>query len=103
QQCDEPGELITPTGAAILAEFAESFAPMRHLAIEKIGYGLGTRQNKTRPNVLRAVLGTSVADSGSVLDWETDSIAVLGTNVDDINAELLGAFVEKALTAGALD
>ena len=103
QQCDEPGELITPTGAAILAEFAESFAPMQHLAVEKIGYGLGTRQNKTRPNVLRAVLGASIAGSGSALDWETDSIAVLETNLDDINAELLGAFVEKALAAGALD
>jgi uncharacterized protein (DUF111 family) len=37
------------------------------------------------------------------LDWETDSIAVLETNLDDINAELLGAFVEKALATGALD
>jgi uncharacterized protein (TIGR00299 family) protein len=111
QQCDEPGELITPTGAAILAEFAESFGPMQNLRVEKIGYGLGTRQNKTRPNVLRAVLGEeskvqgpkSKAGAGVGLDWETDSIAVLETNLDDINAELLGAFVEKALTAGALD
>jgi uncharacterized protein (DUF111 family) len=57
QQCDEPGELITPTGAAILAEFVESFGSMQNLAPEKIGYGLGTRQNQTRPNVLRALLG----------------------------------------------
>jgi len=103
QQCEEPGELITPTGAAILAEFAESFGPMQNLAVEKIGYGLGTRQNKTRPNVLRAVLGESKTAKGSELDWETDTIAVLETNLDDINAELLGAFVEKALGKGALD
>jgi pyridinium-3,5-bisthiocarboxylic acid mononucleotide nickel chelatase len=104
QQCEEPGELITPTGAAILAEFAESFGPMPNIAVEKIGYGLGTRQNKTRPNVLRAMFGSSSVASGPLsVDWETDTIAVLETNLDDINAELLGAFVERALTAGALD
>ena len=103
QQCDEPGELITPTGAAILAEFAENFGPMQSITVEKIGYGLGTRQNRTRPNVLRAVLGQELKGSAASLDWETDSVAVLETNLDDINAELLGAFVEKALTAGALD
>ena len=103
QQCEEPGELITPTGAALLAEFAESFGPMRELAVEKIGYGLGTRQNKTRPNVLRAVLGEESKTSDAGLDWETDTMAVLETNLDDINAELLGAFVEQALAAGALD
>ena len=112
QQCEEPGELITPTGAAILAEFAESYGPMSGLTVEKIGYGLGTRQNKTRPNVLRAVFGEECAESNvqgptskvsGGLDWETDTIAVLETNLDDINAELLGAFVEQALAAGALD
>ena len=50
-------ELVTPTGAALLAEFVESFGPMRSLVAEKIGFGLGTRENKTRPNVLRAMLG----------------------------------------------
>jgi hypothetical protein len=109
-QCDEPNELITPTGAALLAEFAEVFGPMENLAAEKIGFGLGTRDNETRPNVLRAVLGeqskvqspkSKAAASG--LDWETDRIAVLETNLDDINSEILGAFVETALAAGALD
>jgi uncharacterized protein (DUF111 family) len=56
-QLDEPHELITPTGAAIVAEFAESFGPMPTLAIEKIGYGLGSRDLEKRPNVLRVVLG----------------------------------------------
>jgi pyridinium-3,5-bisthiocarboxylic acid mononucleotide nickel chelatase len=123
-QCDEPNELITPTGAALLAEFAESFGPMSGLVAEKIGFGLGTRENQTRPNVLRAVLGRTgvspVSKSAScssgkprfetggtpvlpVLDWETDRVAVLETNLDDINAELLGHFVETALATGALD
>jgi pyridinium-3,5-bisthiocarboxylic acid mononucleotide nickel chelatase len=60
-QIDEPHELITPTGAAIVAEFAESFGPMPTLKIEKIGYGLGKRDLATRPNVLRAVLGELTA------------------------------------------
>lgn len=103
QQCEEPGELITPTGAALLAEFVESFGTIQNLAAEKIGYGLGTRQNKARPNVLRAVLGETHSARNATLDWETDSIAVLETNLDDINAELLGAFVEQAFAQGALD
>jgi uncharacterized protein (TIGR00299 family) protein len=106
-QCDEPHELVTPTGAALLAEFVESFEPMQNLVAEKIGFGLGTRENKTRPNVLRAVLGTSNIEHRTSNiqshDWETDTIAVLETNLDDINAEILGNFVERALTAGALD
>jgi len=106
-QCDEPHELVTPTGAALLAEFVESFGPMHGLVAEKIGFGLGTRTNKTRPNVLRAVLGTSniqhPTSNVQSHDWETDTIAVLETNLDDISAEILGNFVERALAAGALD
>ncbi len=104
-QCEEPHELVTPTGAALLAEFAESFGPMHNLVAKKIGYGLGTRDNKTRPNVLRAVLGEikEAEHKASANDWETDTIAVIETNLDDINAEILGAFVDRAFAAGALD
>jgi uncharacterized protein (DUF111 family) len=93
---------VTPTGAALLAEFVEEFGPMRNLVAEKIGFGLGTRDNKTRPNVLRAILGKSPI-SKSLHDWETDTITVLETNLDDINPEILGHFVEQALAVGALD
>lgn len=111
-QCEEPHELVTPTGAALLAEFVESFGPMSGLVADKIGFGLGTRDNKTRPNVLRAVLGTAKGKTLNAQhstsntqgnDWETDRVAVLETNLDDINAEILGHFVEAALAAGALD
>jgi uncharacterized protein (TIGR00299 family) protein len=103
-QCDEPHELVTPTGAALLAEFVETFAPMTGLVAEKVGYGLGTRDNRTRPNVLRAVLGRGEVTTGSpALDWQTDTVAILETNIDDINSELLGHLVNKALAAGALD
>jgi uncharacterized protein (TIGR00299 family) protein len=105
-QCDEPHELVTPTGAALLAEFVENFGPMRGLVAEKTGFGLGTRENQTRPNVLRAVLGklsTLSPQPSTCPDWETDRIAVLETNLDDVSGEILGPFVETALTAGALD
>ena len=121
-QCDEPHELVTPTGAALLAEFAEGFGAMENLVAEKIGFGLGTRDNETRPNVLRAVLGSqskvqspkskaggarepsTISHQPSILlDWETDRVAVLETNLDDCAGEILGSFVETALAAGALD
>ena len=57
-QIDEPHELITPTGAAIAAEFGASFGPMPAIKTDRIGYGLGARDLASRPNVLRAVLGT---------------------------------------------
>jgi uncharacterized protein (TIGR00299 family) protein len=101
-QCDEPHELVTPTGAALLAEFVETFGPMRGLTVRQVGYGLGTRENKTRPNVLRVLL-CEEAVSSPTHDWETDTVAVLQTNLDDINPEILGRFMEKALSAGALD
>ncbi len=101
-QCSEPQELVTPTGAALLAELVEAFGPMQGLVAEKIGFGLGTRENRTRPNVLRAILG-DVSGAGAAHDWESDAIAVLETNLDDISAEILGHFVEQALSAGALD
>ncbi|MFO1478217.1 MAG: nickel pincer cofactor biosynthesis protein LarC [Verrucomicrobiota bacterium] len=102
-QCEEPHELVTPTGAALLAEFAESFGPMHGLVADRIGFGLGTRTNQTRPNVLRAILGTAAAGKSSGPDWESDQVAVLETNLDDISAEVLGDFVDRALAGGALD
>jgi uncharacterized protein (TIGR00299 family) protein len=101
-QCEEPNELITPTGAALIAEFAEDFGPLQNLTPEKVAFGLGTRDCETRPNVLRAVLGEESVKSGGN-DWEMDTIAVLETNLDDISSEVLGDFVERALKVGALD
>jgi len=108
-QCDEPHELVTPTGAALLAEFVDSFGPMQNLVAEKTGFGLGTRENKTRPNVLRAMMGTAPKVQSSKFkvpsapDWEADRIAVLETNLDDSNPEILGHFAETTMAAGALD
>jgi len=102
-QCEEPGELITPTGAAILAELAESHGPMRDLQPKQVGYGLGTRHNQTRPNVLRAILADTAPSDGEAWDWERDTVSVLETNLDDISPEILGGFLDRTLAAGALD
>jgi len=102
-QCDEPHELVTPTGAALLAEFVEEFGLMAGLRAQRIGYGIGARRMRTRPNVLRAVLGEVEPRAAATHDWEADTVAVLETNLDDLNAELLGPFIEAALQAGALD
>jgi uncharacterized protein (TIGR00299 family) protein len=98
RQTDEPHELITPTGAALLAEFSLSFGLMPALQIEKIGYGLGSRQLKSRPNVVRAILGTLAENSE-----EQDRVTVLETNLDDISGETLGYAQDKLFQAGALD
>ncbi|MGO8699332.1 MAG: nickel pincer cofactor biosynthesis protein LarC [Limisphaerales bacterium] len=100
-QCEEPHELITPTGAALLAELAESFGPMQGLVPSRIGCGVGGRENHTRPNILRAILGETSAAAAH--DWEIDTVAVLETNIDDSTPEVLGNFIDKAMAAGALD
>ena len=99
-QCDEPGEMVTPTGAAIIAEFAEQFSPMKSLKPTRIGYGAGSRIGRTRPNVLRAILCESTEPKSTERDWETDTVSIIETNLDDINSEILGAFMEKALQSG---
>jgi uncharacterized protein (TIGR00299 family) protein len=100
-QCEEPNELITPTGAALLAEFVEKFGVIEGLVPNRVGWGVGGRENKTRPNLVRAVLGETGAAAAH--DWETDVVAVLETNLDDASPELLGHFLERAMAAGALD
>ena len=117
-QCEEPRELLTPTGAALIAELVEGFGPMTGLVAGRVGYGVGTRDNDTRPNVVRAALGVIAGGSNqcsvfsvqsgqpaaaAAHDWDTDTIAVLETNLDDVSGEVLGAFVERALGEGALD
>jgi len=97
---DEPHEFITPTGAAIVAEFAESFGPMPAL---KVGYGVGTRVLDNRPNVLRAILGEPVAAAPFDGAYERDTITRMETNIDDLSPEIIGAVTEQLLKAGALD
>jgi uncharacterized protein (TIGR00299 family) protein len=97
RQVDEAVEFITPTGAALLAEYATRFGTMGEMGVERIGYGLGTRDTSPRPNVLRAVIGNPVGED------TTDEISQIETNLDDITPEQAGAAMELLLGAGALD
>lgn len=98
EQVDESWESITPTGAAIAREFAESFGSMPPLEIERVGYGIGTRDLEVRPNVLRAILGAT-----SPNEHKIDTIIELQTNLDDLSPELTGAAMDHLLALGALD
>jgi len=99
RQVEEPWEHITPTGAAILAEFAESFGPMPEMAISSIGYGLGSRHTPNRPNALRMILGDSVESNRS----HVDEVFEIRCNLDDLTAEHASSALEALLAAGALD
>jgi uncharacterized protein (TIGR00299 family) protein len=99
RQIDEAAELITPTGAALLAEFASFYGPLPEMRIEQIGYGLGTRDSFPRPNVLRAVVGICAETP----DAEMDEVTQIETNLDDLTPELAGATMERLFAAGALD
>ncbi|MFZ4598630.1 MAG: nickel pincer cofactor biosynthesis protein LarC [Terrimicrobiaceae bacterium] len=99
RQVAEAVEFLTPTGAALLAEFVSNFGPMPEMRIDKIGYGLGARETPPRPNVLRAILGESAEPEDSV----TDSISQIETNLDDMTPELAAAAMQKLFQAGALD
>lgn len=99
RQIEDPHELITPTGAALLAEFATSFGPIPEMRVEKTGYGLGTRDTTPRPNVLRAVLGQCMETPNA----EIDEVTQFETNLDDLTPELAGATMERLFAAGALD
>ena len=89
------GELCTPTGAALLAHFAQSFGPMPVLSVEKVGYGVGTRQFE-QANCVRAFWGESQeVGNGEIVE--------LVCNIDDMTGEALAFAAERLLAAGALD
>jgi uncharacterized protein (TIGR00299 family) protein len=90
-------ELLTPTGAAILAHFADGVESVPALRVEASGYGAGGWEFERRPNVLRATVGQSTEG------LDRDAITVLETNLDDAAPELLGGLQETLADAGALD
>lgn len=90
------GELVTPTGAALLKSFARIEAPPS-MSVQKIGYGCGTKDFKDRANVLRMSLGRAAATATN------DTLVVIECNLDDCSPQLLGALIETVMEKGALD
>ena len=90
-------ELLTPTGAAILAELADGVDRLPTLDVETVGYGAGDADVPNHPNALRVLVG----DGGGGL--RPESISVLETNLDDATPEVLGSLQETLDEVGALD
>ncbi len=93
-------ELVTPTGAAIVATLCDAFGPQPAMKVSAIGYGAGTTDLESQPNVLRIMVG-DIADKA--IDDHGGTIRVLEANLDDMNPQIFGYLLEKALAAGALD
>ena len=92
-------ELVTPTGAAIVKTLCRRFVPFPAMKIAATGYGAGSRDLPGQPNVVRLTLGGTVEGA----DIPEDTIAVLEANLDDLNPQLFGYVMERALAEGALD
>lgn len=93
----EPVELLTPTGAAILTTLGRSVSPWPELIYEKIGYGLGHRELKFQPNLLRAFYGEQK------LFQPARKVQVIEATIDDASPQLLGNFINRVLELGALE
>ncbi|HEY9715978.1 MAG TPA: nickel pincer cofactor biosynthesis protein LarC [Trichormus sp.] len=100
-------ECLTPTGAAILTTIASSFSSMPSMEIKSSGYGAGTFNPEGFPNVCRVILGQpapqSLFQSGAESNFESEVIAVLEANLDDISPQLLSFAMERLFAKGALD
>lgn len=90
-------ELVTPTGAAIIATWARKFIAFPEMSYQKIGYGAGSRDFADFPNILRVFYGEEKSFQAKKNVYEIEA------NIDDASPQLLAHFMEQALTLGALD
>ncbi len=95
--CDDVCEMTTPTAAAVLTTLADEFGSLPAMTIDSIGYGAGSREGGSRPNLLRVFIGETPGEG------DVDEITVLETNLDDASPELVAHCMEQVLGAGALD
>jgi pyridinium-3,5-bisthiocarboxylic acid mononucleotide nickel chelatase len=96
---DIKGELLTPTGAAIITAVCSDYGPIPEMKTESLGYGAGTREYDDFPNVLRVLIGETES-SGVVTD---ERLWMLETNLDDVSPQIMGHVMERVLELGALD
>lgn len=91
------GELVTPTGAAILSTVCQDYGEMPEMKVESVGYGAGTKDFSIA-NLLRVMIGETKEISGLI-----DRIVQLETNIDDLNPQIYQHLMDKLLDQGALD
>lgn len=105
-QSDAKTEIVTPTGAAIVATLAQKFGPVPEMEIKGVGYGAGKRDTgASAPNILRMVLGKPVETDHERTGANIirDRVTVIHTNIDDTTPEILGFAMDCLLDSGALD
>jgi len=97
---DVEAELVTPTGAVLLTGVARRFGAFPPMTLRRVGYGAG-RRDLPFPNVVRLWLGEAPAPAAAAYTWEP--LALVETNIDDMNPQIYGYLLERLLAAGALD
>lgn len=90
-------ELVTPTGALLVTEYARAFGPLPPMSIERIGYGAGTRDFRGTPNVFRIIIGARPDATAE------ERVLALECEIDDMNPQLFGPLMDRLQAAGALD
>jgi hypothetical protein len=95
------GELATPTGLAIVAEWTSETGPLPQMRVSATGIGAGTRDPHDRPNVVRLIVGETSTAAGS--DEPSDEWVVIEANVDDLDPRLWPGVLTTLLQAGAAD
>jgi len=95
---DFAGELVTPTGAALVATLADGFGPMPPLRMARVGYGAGSLDPGDRPNLLRGFLG-EMEEPAALLE----KVTVVETTIDDLNPQVYGYLMERLFESGALE
>src|SRR5688572_13459750 len=109
-------ELLTPTGALILTEYASEFGPVPPMTIDRVGYGAGDREFKETPNVVRVIVGSAIDEpegvspqtAGTIQALKPSSpqahrVVVLECEIDDMNPQIFGVLMDRLYAAGALE
>jgi uncharacterized protein (TIGR00299 family) protein len=93
------GELLTPTGAAILTTLSSGFGPMPAMTAEKVGYGAGTSEPAI-PNLLRVIIGEMREETKK---YDIEQVAVVETSIDDMNPQIYEYLIQNMLKMGVMD
>ena len=98
------GELVTPTGAAIIASVCEEFGSLPLMQLDRSGYGAGSRTYENFPNALRVLIGREQGSGvPETRNAKLETLWMLETNLDDLSPQVFGHVMERALQLGALD
>jgi hypothetical protein len=98
---DIKGELVTPTGAAIISTVCADYGALPAMRVAASGYGAGTRQYKDFPNALRVLVGET--NEATTAEAASEKLFMIETNLDDASPQIVGYAMERAFALGALD